>query len=58
MRIILVLSLIVSLSACGFTKEKLGLSRKSPNETTVESRAPLSLPPEFDVRPSVDEVTD
>ena len=58
MRIVLVLCLVMSLGACGLTKEKLGLSRKSPNEATVESRAPLSLPPEFDVRPRVDEVTD
>ena len=58
MRIISVLCLVALLSACGLTKEKLGISRKSPNETTVETRAPLSLPPEFDVRPSIDEVTD
>ena len=58
MRVILVFCLVLSLSACGLTKEKLGLSQKSPDEATVESRKPLSLPPEFDVRPSVNEITD
>lgn len=51
MRIFLVLCVVMSLSACGMTKEKLGLSRQSPDETTVETRRPLSLPPHFDVRP-------
>ena len=58
MRVILVLCLVMSLNACGLTKEKLGLSRKSPDENTVETRAPLSLPPEFNVRPHVVEVAD
>ena len=54
MRIVLMLSLLVAVAACsGVTKENLGLSRKSPNEKMVEQREPLSLPPEFDVRPDV-----
>ncbi len=54
MRIILVFSLLIMIAACsGVTKEDLGLSRKSPDETMVEQREPLSLPPEFGVRPGV-----
>lgn len=46
------LGLIVTLSACGTaTKEKLGLSRKAPNEFMVEPRPPLSVPPEYNLRP-------
>ena len=44
-----------SMAACGSaTKEKLGLSRKAPNEFLVMPRAPLSLPPEYDLRPVVE----
>lgn len=54
MRIVLILSLLIAVAACsGVTKEDLGLSRKSPDEKLVEQREPLSLPPEFGVRPSV-----
>ncbi|MDD7313797.1 MAG: DUF3035 domain-containing protein [bacterium] len=54
MRVVLTMICMLGLlSACGLTKEKLGLSRPSPDETQVEQRAPLSLPPEFDVRPEV-----
>lgn len=59
MRLFFVLCLVAGLTACsGLTKEKLGLGHRSPNETKVESRAPLSLPPEFDVRPRVVESVD
>ena len=40
------------LSACSnVTKEKLGLNKKAPNEFMVTTRPPLSLPPEYDLRP-------
>ncbi len=46
---------LLSIAACGATtKEKLGLSRKAPNEFLVMPRAPLSLPPEYDLRPVVE----
>lgn len=42
----------LSLSACsGNTKQMLGLERQAPDEFTVVSRAPLSVPPEFTLRP-------
>ena len=43
---------VLALSACSTaTKEKLGLTKKAPNEFMVIPRAPLSLPPEYDLRP-------
>ena len=47
--------LIMALCACGITKEKLGLEKSSPDEMSVVSRAPLSIPPEFGMRPIVSE---
>ena len=49
---------VLSLSACSTaTKEKLGLNKKAPNEFMVTPRAPLSLPPEYDLRPVVEPQT-
>ncbi len=39
------------LSACGGVKDKLGLAKQSPDEFMVMSRAPLSLPPDYNDRP-------
>ncbi len=33
------------------TKEKIGLAKKAPNEFMVAPRAPLSVPPEYNLRP-------
>ncbi len=51
-KLILSLMAVAALSACGtLTKEKLGLGKDVPNETSVTPRKPLSLPPEYDLRP-------
>jgi hypothetical protein len=43
---------ILSLAACGAgTKERLGLGRNSPDEFTVLERAPLTVPPNFNLVP-------
>jgi hypothetical protein len=41
------------LSACGDTsvKQTLGIDRRAPDEFRVVSRPPLSVPPQFDLRP-------
>jgi len=39
------------LSACGNWKQTLGIEPTSPDEFAVESRAPLTVPPDFDLRP-------
>src|SRR6185369_13299487 len=39
------------LSACGSVKQELGIGRNSPDEFTVVKRAPLTLPPDYALRP-------
>jgi len=41
----------VALSACGGAKEMLGLEKTAPDEFAVYSRAPLSLPPDYALKP-------
>ena len=47
--------LAVALSAlaggCSSVKEQLGLTKQSPDEFKVVSRAPLSMPPDYNLRP-------
>jgi hypothetical protein len=53
----LVASCIVSLAGvsllCGCTdlKQMIGMDQPMPDEFAVESRAPLTVPPDFDLRP-------
>ncbi|MFQ5971378.1 MAG: DUF3035 domain-containing protein [Alphaproteobacteria bacterium] len=47
---LLVASVLV-LSACSGTKRAFGLEKTSPDEFQVVSRAPLSMPPDFSLRP-------
>lgn len=39
------------LAGCSGTKETLGLNKKAPDEFQVVKRAPLSLPPDYTLRP-------
>ena len=39
------------LSGCSGIRQAIGLDRVGPDEFAVESRAPLTIPPEFDLRP-------
>ena len=39
------------LPGCTGFRQALGMDRVGPDEFAVESRAPLTLPPEFDLRP-------
>jgi hypothetical protein len=50
------IALCAVLAACGNThvKETLGLNRTAPDEFQVYSRPPLSVPPEFNLRPPTD----
>jgi hypothetical protein len=48
---ILVLALpLLSLAACGDVERSFGLVRDAPDEFTVETRAPLSMPPTYAIR--------
>ena len=42
---------LLSLAACGDVKESLGLGRNPPDEFAVVDRPPLSMPPDFGLRP-------
>lgn len=53
-RLLPVLTLLcgaLTLGACEGVKEQLGLNKQSPDEFRVVSRAPLTIPPEFSLRP-------
>src|SRR5581483_6553192 len=39
------------LTGCTGFKQTIGLEPTAPDEFAVESRAPLTVPPEFDLRP-------
>ncbi|HEV2188719.1 MAG TPA: DUF3035 domain-containing protein [Stellaceae bacterium] len=41
----------VALSGCSDFKKVVGIEKTSPDEFAVESRAPLTIPPDFDLRP-------
>lgn len=48
----------LSLGACSSVKKELGVGRNSPDEFLVVKRAPLTLPPDYGLRPpSSGEVT-
>ena len=47
----LLVSLGLSLNACGGVKESLGLNRTAPDEFAVVKRAPLAMPPDYTLRP-------
>lgn len=52
-RIMSSLLAVLLLAACGLTRDDLGVDKTAPDEMLVVSRAPLSVPPEFGLRPLV-----
>ncbi len=50
-RVGLAIVLAMAVAACSNTKEQLGLTKTSPDEFRVVSRAPLTVPPDFTLRP-------
>ena len=42
---------VLAVSGCGITKKDLGLENHGPDESKVITNAPLTLPPEYNVRP-------
>ncbi|TNE32194.1 MAG: DUF3035 domain-containing protein [Alphaproteobacteria bacterium] len=48
---ILALSLLPFIAGCSQVKQQLGIGRNSPDEFAVVKRAPLSLPPEYNLLP-------
>lgn len=45
------IALALSLGACAKVRDQLGLTKTSPDEFSVLTRAPLSLPPDYQLRP-------
>lgn len=45
---------VLALPACSSVKKELGVGRNSPDEFTVVKRAPLTLPPDYELRPPTD----
>src|SRR5260370_36340469 len=48
---VLCLACALLISGCSDLKKAIGLERTSPDEFAVESRAPLTMPPDFNLRP-------
>ena len=44
-------ALMFLLTGCTGFKQVVGLEAQAPDEFAVESRAPLTIPPEYDLRP-------
>jgi len=43
-------ALALSVSACGNFKEAIGATKQSPDEFAIQTRAPLAVPPTFDLK--------
>jgi len=50
-RLALAVGAIFALTACEGVKQQFGLNKQSPDEFRVVARAPLSLPPDYTLRP-------
>lgn len=50
-RLTLLLPLVLTACSGGEMRQTLGLDRKAPDEFVVYARPPLSVPPEFDLKP-------
>lgn len=49
--VLLCVGLALSLSACEQIRETAGIQKKAPDEFAVVRNAPLSVPPDYDLRP-------
>lgn len=50
-RIVWIPLLAVTLGACDTLREQVGLTKQSPDEFQVVTKAPLVIPPDFNLRP-------
>lgn len=49
--ILLAILAVFTLSACEGARDAIGIGKQSPDEFAVVTRAPLSMPPDFGLRP-------
>ncbi|TAN52985.1 MAG: DUF3035 domain-containing protein [Rhodospirillales bacterium] len=50
-RFILAAFLVLAVSGCGEARRQIGLDKSPPDEFAVVNRAPLSMPPDYSLRP-------
>ncbi len=50
-KMFILVAAVLFLSACGMTKEDLGMARSKPDESQVSSRKALVVPPDYNIRP-------
>ncbi len=48
---ILIIAVLLSLTGCNVVKRELGVDRNSPDEFMVVKQAPLTMPPDYTLRP-------
>ena len=51
LRFSLIAAMVLAVSACEGVKKQLGFTKQSPDEFKVVSQAPLTLPPDYNLRP-------
>ena len=54
---VLAISLLILLTGCGSARDIVGLSKQSPDEFEVVTKAPLSLPPDYGLRVPVPNIS-
>lgn len=54
-KLVLVLTAVAMLGGCSGIGKALGFSKRPPDEFDVLARAPLVVPPDFNLRPPADE---
>ncbi len=50
-RAVVVIAAVMLLAGCAKVREQMGLGKQSPDEFNVVTHAPLSVPPDFSLRP-------
>lgn len=51
LKLVLATALLAALGACSGLRDTLGLNKKAPDEFSVVTKAPLTLPPDYSLRP-------
>jgi len=50
-RVVVVIAAVALLAGCAKVREQMGLGKQTPDEFNVVTHAPLSVPPDFSLRP-------
>lgn len=50
-KMLILFAAVLFFSACGMTKEDLGMARSKPDESQVKTRQQLVIPPDYSIRP-------